>query len=193
MAPGLSDRDPRKKERRTTIKTFRLPEELLLALEKDAEDEGTTLNALVSTVLARYAEWGSLAKKLGVISVSKGVLTAALDAADEDSLGVASRKTVPTAWKDMTVFRFHELTVDNLIQLWRLITKYGYPADLDVHKDGKEYLLSFRHDLGPKFSVLLANAFDETIRTLFHIQPTVESGDALITVRFTEPDAPSFS
>jgi len=182
----LSDETPRK-ERRTAIKTFRLPEDLLTALEKEAEDEGTTLNALVSTILTRYSDWGSMTRKIGMISISHGVLLAALESADENKLAEAAKRIVPTGWKDMAMFKFHEFTIDSVIQLWKLITKYGWSADLDVQKDGREYLLAFRHDLGPRFSLLLANAFDETLRSSFHIQPVIEKSDASITVRFSEP------
>ncbi|MDA4127180.1 MAG: hypothetical protein OK452_08285 [Thaumarchaeota archaeon] len=174
-------------KKRTAVKTFRLPEDVLDFLEKEAEDEGTTLNALVSSILIRHSEWGSMARKLGMISVSKSLLQAALESSRDEELVATSRKILPQGWKDMAMFKFHDFSLESMIQLFKLLTKYGYEADMDVNRVGNKYMISFRHALGPKFSLLLKNAIDELLRVSFHIQPTIETSDASVAVTFSAP------
>jgi len=173
-------------KRRTVIKSFRLSEELVSALEAQAKEEGTTINGLCSTVLTRHVEWGALSKVLGMVSFSSGTAMALLESADPKTLAAASRRLMPEKWKGMVMFKNHELTIDGFLDLFKLITKYGYSADLDVQKNGREYRATFRHHLGPKFSLILHNAIDELLRTTFHVVPTFEVSDETLAVTFSE-------
>ena len=173
-------------KRKTIVKTFRLPEDLVSSLEREADEEGTTLSALVATILLQHREWGHTADKLGIISVSKGVLLSALESADDVKLATTARKLVPPNWRDMAMFRFHSFSMDNLVQLFSLITRYGHSANMDVKKEGKRYLMTIRHPLGPRFSILIGNAIDETLRSEFHVQPSIQYGEASVVIEFPE-------
>jgi len=173
------------------VKTFRLPKELLLALEKDAQEEGTTVNALVSTILIRYAEWGSSERKLGVISVTRPLLATLLESADPKKLAVVARRRLPTGWRNMALFKYHDVSPESMIRLHSLITKYGLAAALDVRKEEGEYVISCSHQLGRNFSIMLKEGWDELIRTTYHVQPETRFDDELFTIRFSVPDPDS--
>jgi Lhr-like helicase len=175
------------KSRRTVLKTLRLPEELALSLEKEAEEEGTTLNALCSSALTKHVEWWSRAQKLGFISTSKAMFKSVLEATDDDRLAIAVRENMPTAWKDMAMFWFGNTSLDTMIRLFTNIFKYGWEVDMSIKTKDKEYTVVLSHELGPKFSLVLMNAIDELFRKESHIQPKFEVENAMVTVHFSVP------
>lgn len=171
------------------MKTFRLPTELLQALAKEAEEEGTTINALVSTILIRYIEWGSTAQKLGVFSVSRPLLTTLLESADPKKLAAVARRKLPAGWRDMALFKYHDASPESIFRIISLITKYGLASVVDLRREDGEYVMSVSHTLGRNFSLMLKEGWDELIRTTYHVQPVIRFDDELITIRFSAPDA----
>jgi hypothetical protein len=154
-------------------------------LEEEAADEGTTLNGLVSTVMTRHVEWASLAYRLGMVTISGNMIAAALEAADEAKLDEVARKRLPGTWKDMAIFRFHDSSLETLIRLFSLNSRYSHGGEFDTKKEGNNYTLVLSHKFGRKFSLMFASGLDELLRTTYHIQPVMEFDDALIRFRFS--------
>ena len=74
------------RQRKTTLRTFRFPEELAHALDAEGQEQGMTVNALVSSILTKHVEWDAKAAKFGFIPAYKPVVTALLQASDEASM-----------------------------------------------------------------------------------------------------------
>ena len=182
----MSDRGASPK-RKTVLKTFRFQEELVQALEKEAEEESTSLNALVATALARHSEWVSKARKIGMVHISKTLFETVLEAADAEKLSLLVRQRMPVVLKDMAMFWFQDESLEGIVRLLTLIARFSWGQDLAVYKDGRHYVVSMKHGFGPRFSQVLKDEIDELLRSIYHIQPKVEVSDSLVTFTFDEP------
>ncbi|MCL4518701.1 MAG: hypothetical protein M1587_05835, partial [Thaumarchaeota archaeon] len=55
--------------------------------------------------------------------------------------------------------------------------------------EGRTHTITFHHELGPRYNVVLANYFDEAIRNIVGVAPKIETGNNSFILSFTEPGA----
>ena len=174
-------------QRKTTLRTFRFSEELTRALEAEAEEQGITLNAFVSSILTKHVEWDAKAAKFGYIPTYKPIFTWLLQASDDESLTRLGRTVLPAMWKEMASFWFQDSSEGRILDLLSMRSRYLPFIQSEVKREGRKCTIVTHHDLGPKWSVVLRNAFDELARASFHAQPTISVGETVVTVEFSVP------
>jgi hypothetical protein len=175
------------RQRKTTLRTFRFSEELARALESEAQEQGMTLNALVSSILTKHVEWDARAAKFGFIPTYKPVLMALLQASDEESLDRIGRTILAPMWKEMASFWFHDSSEDRILDLLSMRSRHIPYIQSEVNREGRKCTIVTHHDLGPNWSIALHGALDELVRKSFHAQPTITVGDTIVTAEFLLP------
>jgi hypothetical protein len=175
---------------KTTLKTFRFMEDLSVALEKEAEQKGMTLNALASSILTKHVEWDEKAGEIGFIPVYKPIFLALLGAMNDKTLDQIGRTLLVPLWKDMTTFWLQDFSGDRILDFLTKGRNLPY-VQTEVKKQGREYTIIFHHDLGPKWGVVLHGALDELVRKFYRAQPTISIGETVVTAEFTVPPANS--
>jgi len=182
-----SDPDETHRQRKTTLRTFRFPEELAHALEAEAQEQGLTLNALVSLILTKHEEWDVKAAKFGYIPTYKPIFESLLQTSDEASLNRVGRTILAPMWKEMASFWFEDSSEDRILDLLSMRSRHLPYVQTEVRKEGRKCTIVTHHDLGPKWSIVLQGALDELVRKSFHVQPTISVGDTVVTVDFPLP------
>jgi len=174
-------------KRKTVLKTFRFSEELVLLLEKGAEKEGTTINALAGSILTQYLGWETKAKEFGFVPIYKPLFRAIFEALDDETLIRIGRKALPEMWKEMAEFWFQDSSADKILDIWSVRSRHLPYVQTEVKKQGNTYSIVFHHDLGPKWSIVIRSALDEMVRKSFLAQPTLTMGESIVTAQFSEP------
>lgn len=164
---------------------------MISAFEKEAQGEGTTLNATVSSLIAQHLEWGSKAKKFGFIPVYGPLFLKILDELDDETLIHIGRTVLPTMWKEMALFWYQDSSAEKVLDFLSMRSSHLPYVQTEVRKQGNSYTMVFRHDLGPRWSVVLHGALDELVRQTFRVQPKVDVGDTVVTVDFSLTQANS--
>lgn len=171
-------------ERKTVLKTLRLKESLADSLQKDAAHEGTTVNALVNTIISQYYGWGKKAKEFGFISIPKPIFTWLLEEADEKTLVRFGAEVVVNTWKEMAEFWLQDSTPDKMLEVLNLRARLDRQTESRTTQDKDTYTIVFRNDYGPKFSIVAESAIREFVRKSFHVEPRINRGDTVVTARF---------
>lgn len=174
-------------QRKTTLRTFRFSEELAHSLEAEADEQGATLNALVSSILTKHVEWDAKAMKFGFIPIYKPIFMCLLQASDDRTLTQLGSAVLPAAWKEMASFLFLDSSEVKILDLLSQRGRYLPFVQTEVKREGRKCTIVSHHDLGPKWSIVLHSAFDEFVRKSFHTQPTISVGDTVVTVEFLTP------
>jgi hypothetical protein len=173
-----------KGERKTRLKTIRLPESYALSLKKEAAEKGTTVNALINSIIGLYINWQREADEFGFISVHKKYYETLIEEADEETLVRLGREVVLNTWKEMAEFRFQDSTPDKMLELLTMKWRLDKPPELTVTRDEDAYTIVFRNDNGPKYGIVAESAFREFVRQSFHVEPRISRGESIVTVRF---------
>jgi len=179
--------EPSTHQRKTTLRTFRFPEELARTLEAEAQEQGITLNALVSSILTKHVEWDEKAAKFGYIPTYKPIFQGLLQASDDESLDRLGRAVLAPMWKEMASFWFQDSSENRILDFLSLRSRHLPYVQTEVNREGRKCTIVTHHDLGPKWGVVLHSAFDELVRKSFHAQPTISVGDTVVTVEFSIP------
>lgn len=175
------------RHRKTILKTFRFSEELVLLLEKEAEKEGTTINALAGSILTQHLGWEIKAREFGFVPVYKPLFKTLFEALDEETLSRIGRKALPDMWKEMAEFWFQDSSAGKILDIWTMRSRHIPYVQTEVKKQASTYTIVFHHDLGPKWSIVVRSALDELVRKSFLAQPTISVGDTVVTAQFSEP------
>lgn len=173
------------RRRKTALRTLRLPEDTLKLLETEAEEDGVSLNTLVSGVLLDYVLWSRRAKKFGFVTISKQLMRALLNSTDPEKLEKSVRETYPSILKSMAMFWYNDASPTSIIKVLGLISTRNWFVEMTQKEEGKDYTMTFHHDLGPNFSLFMKSMLDSTIRNEFRSRPIFQEGESSITVQFT--------
>ncbi len=179
------DQGPKK----TGLRTLRLPLESIVALEREAAKKGVTLNSLCNSILSGHLDFKG-AEDLKMVTVPRQLFTSLLEAADDETMVKAVRKNMHGVWKDMAIYVFQDSSLEGVLKLVEALQRRTGGIGMNTQSDGRQYTISFSHDYGPKFSLLLKSMISD-IGEEFNISPKFEVGAGSVMVRFPVPSSAS--
>jgi hypothetical protein len=171
-------------ERKTRLKTIRLPESLVRSLEREAADEGTSVNADVNSIISRHFKWHKRLREYGFVTIAKPAFTSMVEGLDDETLARIGREAVPPLYKEMAELWFQDSAPEKILDAINLRFKFDPLMRAEIAKEGNEYTMVFRHDLGPKWSILVESASREIVKRFFHTEPRISRGKSVVTARF---------
>ena len=173
-----------KGERKTRLRTFRFSESLVRYLEKEAADEGTTVNALTNSIIGQHFNWDKKAKEFGFISIHKPIFMRLIEELDDEALARIGRETVSASYEEMADFWYQDSTPEKMLDALSTRFKYGTLMQAKITKEADGFTVVVRHDFGPKWSIVAENAARELCRKYFHVEPRISRGESVVTARF---------
>ena len=172
------------KQKKTIIRTVRLTRELNAILEKDAELQRTNFNALISSILTKYAEWDRYAERFGHISIPQTLFRAILDLTDENALATLAERLGVELTNEIVSFWFKKTSEETLLKFLSIVCEYGKAGRFESEVEGRDRTFNIRHDYGKKWSTFLEHYSDKAIRNYSKVMPQFETTDSAVTVRF---------
>jgi hypothetical protein len=179
---------PRKAQ--STLRSIRIHPDLLETLTRDAGLKGISVNALVSSILTRYAEWDRFGEKFGLITFTKAGYVALLEAIPGELLADFARKAGAQNPRDQTLFWFKRLGLDSFLSYLQLVSRYGRTFEFEVDRQGSEVTLLFQHDMGPSQSTFLLHFMSEAVQSIVGAYPRGQLGRNSVVLKFRAPAAP---
>jgi len=176
--------NPDMDRRKTVLKTIRISESLARSLKEEADDEGTSVNADISSILSRHFRWDKKTREFGIAEVPMSFLKSILEACDDDALARIGRETAPALGKEMTEFLTGDSSPDRILDMVASRTNLNPNFQTRITREEGEYTITLRHNLGPKYSIIVKNAFQEFTRVSFHVEPQISTGESVVTARF---------
>ena len=172
---------------KTILRTVRIPKELDDLLEKDAKTRGSTVNALVSSIMRKYAQWDRHTKMFPYVSIPSSLFRDLLEMTDEDELAMlAERRAVELTNQVMSLW-FKKVTLEDNLKLFAIESEYSGQREVEIENEGRNYTISVYHDFGKKYSVFFVHFADKLMRTCFQIIPKFEFTENTVTYRFQAP------
>ena len=183
------------KKKKTILRTIRLTEEIDNILERDAEEQNLSANALISKIMTRYMEWDRVIDKTSYIILSSMLYRALINEVSDQKLEEIGRNFVSEAVKEFAMVEFGKTDFDTLMKAFLLISKYdtGMRASAPLLAESKtesRLTLTVYHDFGLKGSIVLKGYFDSLVRNELGRQPTISVTDDVITVNFSSLSKP---
>ena len=175
--------DGRKK---TLLRSIRITQDLDGILQADARAKRVSVNALISILITKYAEWDRYTEKFGFVSLTREGLRGILEAAEEEKLTKAAEDLGARIGKEFMMFRFKKVNVKTFLEGLSLFARYGGIAEWEADSDGRSHTIAAHHDLGAKWSSYLGRLLDRIMETSLRIVPQVELTKTSVILRFSE-------
>jgi hypothetical protein len=183
------------KKKKTILRTIRISENLNYLIEKDAEDQNISANALITKILAHYTEWQRVVEKTSYILIASSLFRALINEVSDEKIEEIAKTVVPTIIKDLSMLEFGKNDFDSILKTMFLISKYetGLRTSASTPVEGKDgkNTLTLYHDWGPKGSVLFRSYFENLIRNETGKPPTINVTDDVVTISF--PKSPKLN
>lgn len=173
------------KKKKTILRTIRLSEDIDDLLEKDAEGQNVSANALISKIMTRYVEWNRVIEKTSYVILSSMLFRALINEVSEQKLEEIGRNSLTEAVKELAMVEFGKTDLDTLLNTFSLVSKYvtGMRLNAPSSVDSRLTLVLY-HDFGLKGGVLFRGFFDNIVRSEIGKSPTISVTEDVITVSF---------
>jgi len=175
------------KQKKTVLRTVRISQELDEILEKDAKVHRTSVNALISSIMAKYSEWDRFTEKFAHISIPTTLFRALLDLTDENALATLAERVGVELTNQITVFWFKKTNLETLLHFMSNASEYGKVGEAEIENKGRDYTISLYHEYGKKWSTYLEHYLDKMNRTYLKVIPQFETTENTVTLRFQVP------
>jgi hypothetical protein len=163
-------------------RSFRFENDVLSVLDEEAERMGISVNALVGTVLRRYAEFTRYLSKIDMVVINREVLTSLMEEMDEDDLYKLGLKLGETVLSDTVIFWKKEITERTVMEyIEKVICRYGHLGTYDEKQmPGGSLVMVIRHRLGKKGSRFLEGYLLSGLKNTLGINATFEATDSSV-------------
>jgi len=173
--------------KKTVLRTIRIPKELDKILQNDAKAHGSTVNALVSSIMKKYAEWDRYTKMFPHLVIPARFFRSLIDLTDENALATLAEQSSVELTNQVLLFWFKKINLENSLKLLSIESEYAGLGEVEIENEGRDYTISVYHEYGKKYSMFFAHFTDVMMRTCLKITPQFEITENTVTYRFQAP------
>jgi hypothetical protein len=152
--------------KRTRTVTFRVDSRIVDGLQREADNNGVSLNILVNQLLKRYNDWGKYESKLNMIPVPKVMLSSVMDMLIEIVREIDTKRTEEyrnkivrhaaeiafDAMKDAVLLMKNQYNLWDVLEVLRQYMKAsGIKADHRIA--GRKNIFIIQHEMGENLSL----------------------------------------
>ena len=144
---------------------------------------GISVNALVGTILKRYAEFTRYLSKIDMVVINREFITSLLESQDEQSLYTIGLKLGETVARDTILFWKKELTERSVLEyIEKIICRYGHLGTYDEvsQADNRIIVIVIRHRLGRKGSKFLEGYLSSALKNIIEKEAVFEVTDSSV-------------
>ena len=138
--------------------TFRLDNNIVNKLHREAERKDISVNTLVSHIIRNHIDWHSNAAKAGFVTVRRGLLINLINRLPEKEISSIAEYIAKNDTKDFVLLLRNEYNIESaldVVETWIKIS--GYPYRHDVNHTQHTYVI--QHDMGKNWSLYLAELY----------------------------------
>jgi hypothetical protein len=129
-------------EEKMLIRSVRISKALDTLLRKDAKTKRITVNALLSSIMTKYAEWDRYNERFGVISIKRDAFRSILGAIEDDKIIRLSKEIGTQIAKQFILFWFKKTNLETYLEYMSLVCRYAEFAQYEVDTDGTNYTMT---------------------------------------------------
>ncbi len=176
-----------KTRQKTVTRTIRIPDHLDNILQKDSKEKRSTTNALISSILTKYAEWDRYTESFGFISLPRSGLKLIMESLDDETIKQIAEKIGSTQGKELIMFFFKKLTLDTFVSAISLFSKYAGFGSYEIESNGRDHTVVLHHELGRKWSIYIAHLMSQGLKSTLGISPRFQIAENPVVFEFFIP------
>lgn len=166
---------------KTVPKSYRVDENALVAIEREAAAQHVSSNTLVNQILTQFSEFDRFAKRINTVKPSAFIFRGILEAAEANKIievAKASGSSIPQAF---AAAKSGKVDLDSLVDHLRTLSAYAHLYEFSENLDSDERVVTLVHDFGLKWSIFLVH-YVTAMFELIGISPKLEMSDRSVII-----------
>ena len=164
------------------VKGIRLPNWISEVLDYEASERNVSVNSLIVSILAKYAEWDRFAQKFGFVSIPDRILKSAFYELEKPQIIRIAESHVDLA-RELVDFWFKRITTENLVNFFQLNHKYSGLFQHEQIKDLHAVTFILKHNLGRNWSEYVKASAEKTLTSILGSPPKTEIFEGSIRIK----------
>jgi len=171
--------------KKTITRTFRINKEWDDVLQREAKEQGLSVNVLMNKILRRYALFERWADKYEVLHIMPRTLERILEAASEEGLADAGRVEGSVRPIDSLTMMGRKISDESLVSL---VTEFYGGEDFarwfhcDYYPEFGSDIFHLRHRLGNKWSIFIKSYLTAMFENLAKTKVESKAMDQAVTL-----------
>ena len=173
------------RKKKTVTRTFRISEDWDDVLQKEAGEQGVSVNVLMNKILRRYALFERWADKYEVIHIMPRTLERILDTSSDEGLAKAGQMEGSVRPVDSLTMMGQRVSKESLVSLVKEFyggTDFARWFSCEYHPELGSDVFHLRHRLGNKWSIFIQNYLTAMFDTLLKTRVETTSLDQAVTL-----------
>jgi hypothetical protein len=135
-------------------KSFRVDEDIIRKIDRDARTNNISLNAKINNVLRKYVDLVMLANKVGMIPIARPIVSEIFqEIMTKDQVIDLANRVAKNAIRELVLFMKGSLTLESFL-LWLMISmEYCSELNYTIERNSHQVKIIFKHDLGENWSI----------------------------------------
>lgn len=172
---------------KTEVRSIRIPKDIGKIIEDEARDREISVNALVSVILKKFADFDRYSDKFEYITLPKEAFHLIIQELDDESVARIGTQVGQTVPKEVAQFWFKTLDINAFLFFLSNVVKHSNLTQYDIKLVGGTYAVTLHHDLGMQWSKFLRYCFEGAVNTILNTSATFELSKNTVLFRFTPP------
>ncbi len=173
--------------KKTVLRSIRITAELDQLLQKDARAKGLSFNALLSSLLTKYAQWDRYTERFGFIDITRDGFRRIQEVITDKNRVKVAQELGTRNPKEMVSFWFKNTNITTYLLWLSTYCMYGHIAQYELEVDGTDYIITLHHDLGLEYSTFLGHYVSQSVKTMLNITPQLDVSKNSVSIRITSP------
>jgi len=167
----------------TTQGTFRIPDDLYKAFQREAREKNTSLNTLLNQILRDHFGAEPPLMKPNFLALSRTTYKALLSKLSEADARDVGRRVSGEVIGSLVLARHGEITVDGIVEIVRDFCDRGGFGEFSYMTEGGKRIMGMLHDFGPNNSAMGAGCWEALFQAA-GVHPKIKTTNDAIIAEF---------
>ena len=170
-------------KRKTSTFTLRIDEDIIKSLQNESELNDISLNTLINKILKRYVEWDLYAYKVGMIPMSKPIITSLFNMMNEEEILDLVSNFGKNVVQDIAYFMKMKTDPDSFLTWFEIRMRRSF-VEFNHLQENDRHMYVLKHDLGYNWSLYHKKILEKIFNEIFNKPVHIAISDFMLTIQF---------
>jgi len=179
----MDEHNVQQDKRKTSTFTLRIDEGIAKSLQNDSQLQDISLNTLINKILKRYVEWDSYEPKVGMIPMTKPVITTLFNMMSEEEILDLVINFGKNVVQDIAYFMKMKSDPDSFLTWFEIRMRRSF-VEFNHLQENDRHIYVLKHDLGYNWSLYHKKILEKIFNEIFNKPIIIAITDFMLTIQF---------
>ena len=169
--------------KRTKPLTFRIDTKILEKIREEGGNNQISVSNFINKILKRYVEWDSYEPKVGMIPMTKPVITTLFNMMSEEEILDLVSKFGKNVVQDIAYFMKMKSDPDSFLKWFEIRMRRSF-VEFNHLQENDRHIYVLKHDLGYNWSLYHKKILERIFNEISNKHVRITISDFMLTIQF---------